>query len=256
MIIDIGSGHKPHKDADILLEYKSGGNEHRWGKNLKINRPTLIYDGPKMPFKDNSFDFSICRHVLEHVDFPTKFLGEINRISYAGYIETPSEIAELTFTPYDQHKWIIHLSGNKLFLKKKLKTNISRFGKLFDYLCDNEEKFETYFYWKRRGLFFIEYFWKEKINFQIVRSSEKTFVNLYDPKTLRNLTKLNRANHFPKISNETKKNNRSNVFNFLEKQIITPCCSEGVKYYKDYFLCRGCSRKYPIKGNLIEMYDS
>ena len=119
MIIDIGSGHKPHNHASILLEYRKAGDEHRWNRKLKIDRPTIIYYGYKMPFKDKVFSFSMCRHVLEHVDSPRRFLNEIQRISNAGYIETPSEISELIFTPYEEHKWVIYLDdADGLCLKK------------------------------------------------------------------------------------------------------------------------------------------
>ncbi|MEX2013960.1 MAG: hypothetical protein WD896_01240 [Parcubacteria group bacterium] len=33
MIIDIGSGHKPHKQANILLEYKEDGDKHKLKKD-------------------------------------------------------------------------------------------------------------------------------------------------------------------------------------------------------------------------------
>lgn len=253
MIIDIGSGHKPHRDADILLEYVGGDDEHRWNSKLKIDRPTVIYDGKRMPFKNKAFDFSICRHTLEHVHSPKNFLTEIERISSAGYIETPSEISELIFTPYKNHKWIIYLKGNKLLIKKKITDNVSKFGKLFDYLYDNERKFGKFFYDKRRALFLVEYTWKDKIRFNITESSANTFNNLNDDITLAKLTKLNTDSHKKVMPNKTKIKSTI-LFDFLEDNLMTPCCNKPSTHNKKYFLCSKCHYKYPIKGNRIDMY--
>lgn len=254
MIIDIGSGHKPYKDADILLEHRRSNNKDRWGQSLNIDRPTVLYDGLIMPFKNKSFEFSISRHVLEHVDSPKSFLNEIERISKAGYIETPSEIAESLFTPFDKHKWIVNLNEDTLLIRKKTKANISRFGKLFDYLCDNEKKFNDFFYWKRRKLFFVEYFWKKKINFKIVKSSENIYHDLNNAKSLYKLTRLNAIPHNLKIENIKSRQDRLVSFKFLERHFLTPCCKANVRYTKSHFICTNCSYKYSIIGQKVEMF--
>ncbi|MCX6296174.1 MAG: methyltransferase domain-containing protein [Bacteroidetes bacterium] len=251
MILDIGSGHKPYKQADILLENYSSGNEHRWGQDIVTDRPTILYNGDFFPFKDKAFDFSTSFHVLEHVDHPDKFLEEIERISKAGYIETPSEIAELVFTPYDKHKWIIYNDSGKLIIKKKLIENTSKLGKLFDYLCDNEHGFNDYFYFKRKSLFFVEYYWKNKINYQIVDASEENFNNLYDDKTLKKLSTRNRISNSIKTHFKYHAKTLSEVLLFLEKNIITPCCKTGVLHKQNDFICKSCSREYSIQGKKI-----
>ncbi len=254
MIIDIGSGHKPHKNADFLLEHHKIGNKHRWGKSLLIDRPTILYNGQIMPFKNKSFEFSICRHVLEHVDSPKKFLNEIERISKAGYIETPSEIAEAIFTPFDEHRWIVTLNKNVLFIRKKLKGNTSKFGKLFDYLCDNEKNFNDFFYRKRRRLFFVEYFWSKKINFKIKKSSSDIIYDLYNTKSLYKLTRLNKIPHNTNIVNIKPKQSAPDSFKFLEKHLLSPCCKADTKYVRSHFVCNDCLYKYPIVGQKIEMF--
>jgi len=43
--------------------------------------PVVIYDGIKMPFKDNSFDVSICLFVLHHTSDQVHLLKELARVT-------------------------------------------------------------------------------------------------------------------------------------------------------------------------------
>ena len=68
------------------------------------------------PFADNSFDYIICSHVLEHVEKPELLIHELMRVGSRGYIETPSEIAERLYGwPY--HNWIVNLIDGKLVIQ-------------------------------------------------------------------------------------------------------------------------------------------
>lgn len=46
--------------------------------NLKT--PVIIYNGQKLPFKDNSFDMVVCIEVYEHAFNPNQLLREISRV--------------------------------------------------------------------------------------------------------------------------------------------------------------------------------
>lgn len=254
MIIDIGSGHKPYSKADILLEYKNAGNDERWNKDIVADRPTIIYEGLSIPFHDKSFDFSICRHVVEHVKTPGAFLKEIERISKGGYIETPTEIAELVFTTYDKHLWILDLVDNTLIIRNKLFQNTSKFGKLFDYLCENEKGFEDFFYWKRRSLFFIEYYWNKVIDFKIVKENENLLIDLSDHNILERITKLNKKNRGLTIPIKKRRATGKEVDRFLLQSLRTPCCNADILYSKNTYKCINCSKEFKRKGMIIYMY--
>lgn len=253
MILDIGSGHKPDKKANILLEYTDAGNEHRWNQELKTDRPIVFYNTSKIPFKDKVFSKTICKHVLEHVDDPKLFLSELERISLGGYIETPSEIAELVFTPYDQHKWVINLDSNKLLIKKKTGDNISKLNKLFDFLCEHEHGFEENFYWKRRALFFIEYYWNGSINFEIIPKSKNTELDLWSDSVLKKICVLNKVNARRNTSFRNIKYRTSEIFLFLEESIQSPCCHTDVSNIDKSFVCKACNMSFPIQGNKIDL---
>lgn len=253
MIIDIGSGHKPDNKANILLEHIGMDDEHRGGKKIKTDRPTVLYNTSKIPFKTKSFKSTIYKHVLEHTDDPSSFLNEIERISMGGYIETPSEIAELVFTPYDKHKWVVNIISNTLVLKKKTNSNISKFGKLFNFLCSNESEFKNNFYWKRRALFFIEYYWSGTLKFRIIPSSDKTELDLWSDIVLEKISKLNKINSRRNTMFRKTHYNKSIIFSFLEKQIESPCCQDGVTRLEKNFICNKCKTKFPIDGNIIDL---
>ena len=99
MVLEIGSGNNPQACSSILLDkYIATTTHHRSGSaEIKIlnEKPFILGDGNKLPFKNKSIDVIICRHVIEHVDNPKAFLGELQRVGKRGYLEWPSIFSEL-----------------------------------------------------------------------------------------------------------------------------------------------------------------
>lgn len=108
-VVEIGSGGNPTPKSDILVEPYLHG-EHQSSKDVIVDRPTFVMKAENLPFRDKSFDYSICFHVLEHTDDPEAFVKTLERISSAGYIETPTPLNELMF-PYDFHMTAIAKTG-------------------------------------------------------------------------------------------------------------------------------------------------
>lgn len=100
-VIEIGSGGNPTPKSDLLVEPYLDG-EHENSKRVVVDRPTFVMKAEDLPFRNKAFDYSICFHVLEHTDEPETFVNTLQRISNAGYIETPTPLNELFF-PYDFH---------------------------------------------------------------------------------------------------------------------------------------------------------
>lgn len=84
-ILDIGSGHRPHRDATHLLDLYLTDDTER-GKRLKVLGKLLMQGNVEaLPFKDKSFDYAYACHVLEHVTDPERACSEVMRVARAGY---------------------------------------------------------------------------------------------------------------------------------------------------------------------------
>jgi SAM-dependent methyltransferase len=98
-VLEIGAGNTPLRLSTILLDkYAASSEFHRSGSGeiaFRDRRPFILGDGNRLPFSDDAIDVVVCRHVIEHVDFPADFLSEIQRVGKKGYLETPSVFSEL-----------------------------------------------------------------------------------------------------------------------------------------------------------------
>ena len=113
LLLDAGSGSKPWTDADILCDLYVGQTQHRWyrGRAKLDGRPFVCCDLQDMPFRDQSFFFVHCKHVLEHVKNPKLVINELKRVAQHGYISFPSFFRELTIGYNPTHQWIIKTDG-------------------------------------------------------------------------------------------------------------------------------------------------
>ncbi len=122
-VLDVGSGHQPHRRANVILDKYVGETIHRTTQKVEmpVDKYFVLGDALSTPFADKEFDFVIASHIAEHIDDPVKFCNELQRISKRGYIETPGPLTELLL-PANSHKWIVRKSGNGLIFKKNIRT--------------------------------------------------------------------------------------------------------------------------------------
>jgi SAM-dependent methyltransferase len=121
LVLDVGSGDKPHWRADVLLDrYVDGGfGGQRSGRAAaRVSRPLFDADAAAMPFADDVFDYVVCSHVLEHVVDPTAVAAEIMRVGRAGYVEVP-EAASAKILDFPSHLWWCRLDGTTLVMTAK-----------------------------------------------------------------------------------------------------------------------------------------
>jgi hypothetical protein len=176
-VLEVGSGGRPHPRATVLVDRFLSG-EHREGRQLvRDGRPLVIADACALPFRTGAFSYSMAVHVLEHVDQAPIMLAELQRVSQAGYIETPSSLHDFLFAadPYpDIHLWWVDVigdgdrSGPRLRLQRK-NTAMARqpFGEFLQNLRQTDPYLEAWME-RRPKLFTTQYHWKGSIAFEVV----------------------------------------------------------------------------------------
>lgn len=165
--LDVGSGANPHPFADVLLE-KYIDNRHRY-KPLVADRPIVLGDATRMPFRAGVFDFSFAFHILEHLEDPASFLNELQRVSKAGYIETPNALYE-RIQPIPVHLLeIINENGALVIFKKR-----SELGDDFiahRNLLKIDDRWKRFFY-SHPGYFHSCLYWNGRINYSIINQNQ------------------------------------------------------------------------------------
>ncbi len=162
LVLEIGSGHNPHPRSDVLCD-KALVNDRERGGPLVADRPLVIADAEALPFKENAFDYIICSHVLEHARDIERFLKEVQRVGRAGYIETPSSIAERLYG-WDYHRWLIDRIDDRLVIRPKTFSNA--FGMLFHELVKQSRSFAA-FHRDFSGLLLTQYEWSGRIEYRM-----------------------------------------------------------------------------------------
>jgi SAM-dependent methyltransferase len=121
LVLDVGSGDKPHWRADVLLDRyidAAHAGQRSGRKAARVSRPLFDADAAAMPFADRAFDYAVCSHVLEHVVDPGAVIDELVRVSKAGYIEVP-EASSAKILDFPSHLWWVRLDGNALVFTAK-----------------------------------------------------------------------------------------------------------------------------------------
>ncbi len=88
-VLDVGAGILPFPRANVLIDIAEP-NRHPDQEWIKSD-----FSRDPLPFADKSFDFVYCRHVVEDMFNPFPLIREMARVGRAGYIETPSPMAEM-----------------------------------------------------------------------------------------------------------------------------------------------------------------
>lgn len=176
LAVDIGSGDKPFWRADVYVDDLSLGDTQRASHSKTVHNIGKFVNANvmKLPFKDKSFDFSFCSHLLEHVEDPGVAIKEIVRISKSGYIEIPNGIME-TIQPFISHIWFVYKNKNKLVFVRKSK-------KIHEVLYENGREFDPFI--SDVSDPFIRLYWKKNIKYEIIdiyKNSEK----YYSPKAIK-----------------------------------------------------------------------
>jgi SAM-dependent methyltransferase/uncharacterized protein YbaR (Trm112 family) len=174
IVLDVGSGNDPHPRADLLCDKFVLDDSEREGR-LVADRPMVGGDLGCLPFRDQSIDFLIASHVLEHVDDPLSALAEMQRVAKRGYVETPAEFGgKLQDLP--GHRWYVRQEGNVLVFTGKSR------GMYDDHLNGvcfglwKQDEAYMRFFWSRPDLFFVRHHWEGRLEGRVVKPEGEAFV--------------------------------------------------------------------------------
>jgi hypothetical protein len=170
LVLEIGSGHNPKVRADVLCD-KYLLNDTERGGSIVTDRPFVVGDAEALPFSDGAFDYVICTHVLEHAQDVKRFIGELERVARAGYIETPSEVGEWLYG-WEYHRWLVNRVAGKLVLRRK--TARGPFGRLFHELGATDVDFMA-LHRRYHHVFLVQHEWRGAVDYEIRDSDEAPF---------------------------------------------------------------------------------
>jgi predicted SAM-dependent methyltransferase len=143
-VLEIGPGSNPYSRSDEFLELKYESEntycQQRGSKTpLITDKRITYYDGNQFPYEDNSFDYIICSHVLEHVINVEYFIKEMFRVGNKGYIEYPSVYYEYLYN-FSVHVNILKQKNKDLFFIRKQNTNLDSFSQIHMFFRSSLEK--------------------------------------------------------------------------------------------------------------------
>jgi SAM-dependent methyltransferase len=253
LVLEIGSGSNPFFRANVLCD-AFWDTPHRYSEKLVHDRPTVLAFAENLPFKDNSFDFVIACHVLEHSDDPDKFLQELQRVGNAGYIEVPDALLE-RLTTYSVHRLEITDYDNQLVIRKK--KGIKEDGDISELFQHKASKIFPEIFSKRPFHFHVRYYWSKEdggIKYRIVNPDYK--FDWEAPILPRIELKINLKQKIKKFIllifrlflSQNSRNKKINLVALLKCQ---DCGNNNLIRENDIISCIQCRRKYKINNQLV-----
>jgi hypothetical protein len=121
IIADLGYGHDPVRGATYYIDRDLEVSADRGGRAAATVPPDKFIPADLsrgIPLPDNSCDFVVASHILEHMGDPVSLCREMERVGKAGYIETPGIVQELCNNKAVHHWFVTKLGGTIYMLRK------------------------------------------------------------------------------------------------------------------------------------------
>lgn len=180
LVLDVGGGHKPFSRADFILEKDLFKGSQRDGKPVPMRGFKIIAgDIVCLPFKDKSFDFVFCSHVLEHVSDVALACAELMRVAKRGYIETPRKWTEF-YAGHPSHRWLVDLIDGRLYFERRMFIDSPFMNFMLPQVWMNPDLFErahTAF----RNITCVQLLWEGSFDFVIYDEKNDDVFNYDDP---------------------------------------------------------------------------
>lgn len=137
-VIDVGSGHNPLPEADIIADRYLSNDER--ADDLIVDRPFVRCDIEHLPFRDDAFEYANASQVVEHVEDPARAIDELQRVSESGKADCPTVISENIMFGQEFHNWAMLPCWEEVYFVKA--THPSH-GRIFHRLYESSKTFRT-----------------------------------------------------------------------------------------------------------------
>lgn len=251
LVLEVGSGGNPYFRSNVLLDAYVETRERHWVP-LVTDRPTVLGFVENLPFKDQSFDFVIASHVLEHSHDPDKFIAELQRVARAGYIEVPDAFME-RLNPYRDHRLEITVREDRLRVKKKEQWQSD--PSLVDLYEDRVKVILTKETMRRHPFaFHVRYYWSGKVDYFVTNPE----CNADWEAPVANESKIQAESAsacYRRLAQKVvtwllaqrRRNSKLDLFSMLR----CPTCGSGDTYHDSTtVVCRVCESVYDIRDGV------
>lgn len=254
LVLEVGSGDSPSPRSDVLFELTLESFE-RAGAKTVVDRPLVLGNVERLPFRDKAFDYVIAFHVLEHMERPECFFSELERVARAGYLETPSFWSE-RINPLCMHRLEVGIepfngSSRLVVRKKPAPDSDPELTRQFHVSFIAGMGFDRL----HPDVWVTRYSWQDHINYRVLNPDEmidwppaaelpQTWGN--DPRSLsrRVLKSLSKYTHRPKQVS-------------LPALLRCPDCTAlPLEQTPNSLRCNKCGREYPIMEGIPYMHPS
>lgn len=254
LVLEVGSGGNPYFRSNVLLDAFETTRQRHWTP-LVADRPTVLGEVERLPFRDKAFDFVIASHVLEHSSDPALFLSELQRVARAGYIEVPDALME-RLNPYHDHRLEITLRDNTLIIRKKPFWQVDpEVVELYEAGAQKIVTGETIP--DHPFAFHVRYYWQDKISSKVINPEadaswcEPVNTNIVPAQGLR--ARINAAILTMVRAIFSQRTRNRNIV--LSELLACPeCRSTHLDNSKESILCNDCSTVFPIRNGLPVMF--
>lgn len=268
LVLEVGSGQRPHFRSDVLCDmFLDDNTERAGGSTLLKDRPMICGNAEQLPFRDGAFDFLIASHLLEHLVQPERFLEEAMRVSRRGFIVTPSELAEKIMGGWAFHLWLVSISKDgSLKLVQKQRANEADIPSTLHQLWLTDARFRR-FYQSRLDVFETRFKWQDRFSYCVIRKEEAV------PSWLVKAHAITDAHAETNDRKSGMKPSMTSVFSVwvrrvlsllirrahgsgqevnLARLIVCPVCRGDLQSAPESkLICASCGRTYPIRSDGI-----
>jgi len=235
LVLDVGGGDRPHPRAALVVDKYVADNFER-ENDIDLAKPLVVADGERLPFADHAFAYVVASHVLEHATDPVRFASELARVGEAGFVQVPSQLAELTFG-WPFHPWLVELEDGVLVFKPR-NGQSAPCGEFFHTMYARSPLMRAWFD-AHRSEWHHSVHWRGTLGVRVEGHSNAPQTAAFDvERSAAVLSAANAEGRVPELTEE------------LRAQLRCPLCGGGIELSTDRASCTDCHREFRVAGSV------